>query len=261
MKTLSSFIAFISLGLLLTSCDEGGISPSEGSGTGGSRARFTIMGDQLYAAEGRSLRVFDIKNPAKPEFANSEAVTLPGFANPDPVVETIYPLDSQTLIVGALDGAYFYDLSMPTAPRKVAFSRAAKGCDPVVANQRYAFASISSKRDLCSHSRNEVRVLDIQNLQNIQQVNSRNLTNPRGLGLRQDRLFVADSGLKVYDLTAPASRLVLEDRFPDVQANDVIPLAGTLLVIADASFVQYEYTDQGLRERSRLTFNPSPYVE
>ena len=261
MKTLNFLIAFISLGLLLASCDEGGISPSEGSGSGGSRARFTIMGDQLYAAEGRTLNVFDIKNPAKPTFESSDAVILPQFPNQDPIVKTIYPLDSNTLIVGALDGAHFYDLTTPTEPRKIGFSYAAKGCDPIVANQRYAFASISSKRDLCTHSRNEVRVLDIQNLQDIEQVNSRQLTNPRGLGLRKDRLFVADSGLKVYDVRAPTSRMVLEDRFPNVQANDVIPLNNSLLVIGDASFIQYQYTERGLREQARLTFNPSPYVE
>lgn len=248
------------LGILLGSCGTDGSGISGGAGQGGSRARFEILGDHLYTVEGRSLSVFNIEEPAKPEVVSSEAVTLPDFPDEDPIAETIYALDATTLIVGALDGAHFYDLSDPTDPNKITVSYKAKGCDPIVANQNYAFVSISSKRDLCTHSLNEIRVLDISNLQQIQQVNKRKLTNPRGLGLRNDQLFVADSGLKVYDVSFPSSRMVLEQRFPNVQATDVIPLDSNLLVIGKASFVNYKYTDQGLEQESRLTFNPSPYV-
>ena len=257
IKTMAA--AFFSM--MLTACGEGGAGISEGAGQGGSRARFTILGNHLYTVDGRALTVFSLQNPAKPTVANSEAVTLPAFPEQDPIAETVFPLNNNTLIVGALDGAHFYDLSNPIDPEKIAVSYEAKGCDPIVADTNFAYVSISSKRDLCTHSRNEVRVLDISNLRNIVQVNRRTLTNPRGLGLQDDRLFVADSGLKVYDVSFPASKLVLEQRFPNVQATDVITLDNSLLVIGKAAFIQYKYTDQGLEQQSRITFNPSPYVE
>jgi hypothetical protein len=261
---LKPYIKIMALALstiLLIGCGEEGAGISGGAGQSGSRARFTVMGDNLYTVEGKALSVFNLTNPAKPKLVNKDAVTLPDFPEQDPIAETIFPLDSNTLIVGASDGAHFYDLSNPTNPDKIGISYEAKGCDPIVANQQYAFVSISSKRDLCTHSQNEIRVLDISNLQNIDQVNSRKLTNPRGLGLRKDQLFVADSGLKVYDVSSPNVRLVLEQQFPDVQAIDVITLDSSLLVIGKASFIQYRYTDQGLQQQSRITFNPSPYVE
>lgn len=261
MKATIQTIAIALSAFLLIGCGEDGASISEGSGAGGSRARFTILGDHLYTLDGRALSVFNIANPSKPKLASSEPVTLPDFPTQEPIAETLFPLDSNTLIVGALDGAYFYDLKDPASPRKIGESYEAKGCDPIVANQNFAFVSISSKRDLCTHSLNELRVLDISNLRRIEKINSRKLTNPRGLGLRGNRLFVADSGLKVYDITSPTSRLVLTNRFQDIQATDVIPLDTNLLVIGEASFVQYQYTERGLQEQSRLTFNPSPYVE
>lgn len=72
------------------------------------------------------------------------------------------------------------------------------------------------------------------------------MTNPHGLGKEGDLLFVCDgsAGLKIFDASDPetiTSHLIKE--YPGINAYDVIPLSGLLVLIGEDGLYQYDYSD------------------
>jgi hypothetical protein len=72
------------------------------------------------------------------------------------------------------------------------------------------------------------------------------MTSPHGLGKDGDLLFICDggAGLKVFDASDPktiGSKLIYT--YPDINAYDVIPIGGILVMIGDDGLYQYNYSD------------------
>jgi hypothetical protein len=93
---------------------------------------------------------------------------------------------------------------------------------------------------------NELLVLDVSNLSQPQLIKSYNMTNPHGLGIDGNTLFVCDGsdGLKAFDSRDDLN--ILQNRighFADITAYDVIPLGGVLLTSATEGIYQYDYSD------------------
>ena len=69
------------------------------------------------------------------------------------------------------------------------------------------------------------------------------MQEPYGLGIDSKTLFVCDgiAGLKVYNADDPKN-LVKIAWFSDVNAFDVIPYNGVLMMIGTGGLYQYDYT-------------------
>jgi hypothetical protein len=68
------------------------------------------------------------------------------------------------------------------------------------------------------------------------------MTFPAGVGLDGKTLFVCDDGIKIYDISNPLSMTQLK-YLPKIDALDVIPANGTLLIIGDKKLTQLDYRD------------------
>jgi len=72
------------------------------------------------------------------------------------------------------------------------------------------------------------------------------MAGPYGLGIDDNILFVCDgdAGLKIYNASDP---LTIDENmlahFPDIQAYDVIPINGILILIGEDGIYQYDYQD------------------
>ena len=98
---------------------------SEGSGTGGSLARFNIHKDFLYVVDQTNLSIFDIKNLNEAQLVKTERV---GWE-----IETIFNKEGY-LYLGSSSGMFIYDLEDPAAPQFQSMFSHILGCDPVVGN-------------------------------------------------------------------------------------------------------------------------------
>ena len=78
-----------------------------GIGTGGSMARFTIVGDYLYALEDWEMDVISLVDPKQPSYLSSVQM--------DWGIETIFPHDDK-LFIGSMTGMFIYDNSNPANP-------------------------------------------------------------------------------------------------------------------------------------------------
>jgi hypothetical protein len=209
-------------------------SQSLATGAGGSMARFAILNNYLYTVSRNDLSVFDISTPQDPSFASKKSLD-------NWTIETIYPFKNK-LFIGSATGMYIYDVSSPGSPVKQAQFTHARSCDPVIADDNYAWVTLRSGTS-CAGNSNQLDVINIGSITNPFLIKSYNLTNPYGLSKDGNLLFVCDGkdGLKVYDATDPAN-LKLIKRITDMETYDVIALNNRALVVAKEALYQFDYS-------------------
>ena len=193
----------------INACDESSGGGSS-TGTGGSTARMTIVGDYLYAIANADVQLFDISTPSTP---NPWA-----RVNVDWNIETLFPHQNY-LLVGAADGLHILDNSDPANPEYVGDFRHATARDPVVASENYAYVTLSSE----FAGPNELNIIDIVDVRAPRLVKTLAMQQPTGLAVTQQRLYVCDgaAGLKIFDRTDPVE-LLLTATVSDINCNDVI---------------------------------------
>lgn len=247
MKRIYFVFGISALAALIGSCvSDGDVSPSGNSnGVGGSMARFAISGNHLYTVDYNSLNVFDISDAANPTKTNQMEVRVS--------IETIFPKDT-TLFIGSQEGMYIYDITSPTQPEFLSVFTHIVSCDPVVADNRYAYVTLRSEGGFCGRSTDQLDIIDIQNLRNPFLVTSYSMSNPKGLGVDSNTLFVCDDGLKVFDVSN-VNNLTLKYQF-DIEAHDVIPYQGNLMVIGGDGLYQYDYTGDTVTFASKISIVP-----
>lgn len=85
-------------------------------------------------------------------------------------------------------------------------------------------------------------------------VKSYQMVNPLGLGIDSTMLFVCDDGLKVYSISN-GYELQLEHYF-NINAYDVIPLDGLLMITGSDGFYQYSYANDTILFLSKIRVTP-----
>ncbi len=208
-------------------------------------ARFTVSGDFLYTVDDANLHLFDISSPANP--IKTKDVSL-GVG-----VETIFPFQDK-LFIGTQTGMHILSIQNPQAPQQISTYEHVASCDPVVTDGRYAYVTVSSGTN-CQRGVNELHILDLQNLTAPTLLKRYQMTNPKGLGIDGNLLFVCDNGLKVFD-ASNVTALAQKHHFP-INAYDVIPGNGHLLVIGTDGFYQYRYNGQDVSLLSKIEVQPA----
>ena len=205
------------------------------TGTSGSLARFTIIGDYLYTIDFTTLKMVDLKNPANPVLANAMTVGQG--------VETLFSLDG-FLLMGTQTGMLIYELADDGTPSFVSAYEHIQSCDPVVANAETAYVTL---RAGCGGGpADQLDIISITDMTNPELIISYPLDNPHGLGLDGNLLFICDgfAGLKVFDVTDPLN-LQLLTHLDNIFVTDVITLDGLLLVIGPENVYQFSYNSAG----------------
>ncbi|HEX6848591.1 MAG TPA: hypothetical protein VF144_16515, partial [Chitinophagaceae bacterium] len=103
------------------------------TGIAGSMSRFSIVNNYLYAVNISSLKVLDISLLSDPQLQNTVGV---GWN-----IETIYPFKNK-LFMGSSNGMFIFDISNPAAPVPEGSVQHFRACDPVVADDTYAFVTL-----------------------------------------------------------------------------------------------------------------------
>lgn len=210
-------------------------SPGLSGGQGGSMARFAILKNYLYAVTYTDLNVINISTPQNPAYTGKSNI---GNWN----IETIYPFQDK-LFIGSSNGMFIYDVATPGSPAKLAQFFHATACDPVVADGKYAWVTLRTG-NVCQGFSNVLEVVNISNLTSPSLLKTYNMTNPHGLSVDGNLLFVCDGkdGLKIYN-TADASDLQLIKHITGLETSDVIAWSGKALVVAKNGLYQFDYSD------------------
>jgi hypothetical protein len=209
-------------------------SSSSPVGVGGSMARFTIVNNYMYTVDRHTLNSLSISNPADP--------VLSGNINAGWDIETIYPFKNK-LFLGSMGGMFIYDISDPANPVQQSNFIHARACDPVIADDNYAYITLSSGTN-CGPTKDELQIVNVQNLSSPALIRSYDMTNPHGLSKDDNLLFICDGkdGLKVFN-ASDVQNLQHIKTFGGLETYDVIAFNNRAIVVAKDGLYQYDYSN------------------
>ena len=213
----------------------------------GSMARFSVVNNYLYTVDHHTLRSFSISNAADP--------TAAGTINAGWDIETIYPFKNR-LFLGSMGGMFIFDITNPTTPVLQSNFVHARACDPVIANDDYAFITLRAGTT-CGPSENELQIVNITNLQSPSLVKTYAMSGPQGLSKDNDVLLICDgsAGLKVYN-AANVQDLQLKKTITGIETYDVIAYNNRAIVVAKDGLYQFDYSDiSNIRQLSKIAIN------
>jgi hypothetical protein len=245
MKKSRKYFLLLILPLAFTACSMSEKSDSGGndvSGKGGSLARFTISGNYLYTVDQSSLHTVSLADAEHPQKVSDKSLGI--------YTETIYPYGN-SLLLGTETGMFVYDLSYPADPTYITYFQHIRSCDPVVAQNGFAFVTLNNANQRCSNGSNELQILNITNLNSPILIKTINLTTPLGLDINNDTLYVCDQGLRVINV-ADKKNPVEIGHFYNIQAQDVIYQQGRVIVIGSDGLHQFKLTAGGLLKISTI---------
>jgi hypothetical protein len=214
-------------------------------GVGGSMARFAITNERLYTAGNENLDVFNITNAENPLNVSRKNM---GWN-----IETIYPFMNK-LFIGTQTGMLIYDISSPDNPKAEGQFSHVRSCDPVIADNQYAYVTLRSG-STCQGFSNQLDILDLSNLSNPSLLKTYLMTNPHGLSKDGNTLFICDgtAGLKIYNASSPTN-LQLVQQISGIETYDVIAWNNNALVVTKDGLYQYDYSNiNSIRLRSKIT--------
>ena len=250
-KTLFNLAIIATLSFTMSSCSKGDSQDSRGmtssssgspsvgggggTGKGGSYARFSIVNNYMYALHNNQLIVFNISDLSNPTIVR----TIPMLPNRE--IETIFSYGNH-LLFGTTNSMLVYSLSNPENPNFVSQFEHVLACDPVVAENGYAYVTLNGAAG-CRGNINQLDVLDISNILQPKHLRTVTMESPKGLGIDGNTLFVCDGDfLKVYSVVSP-SNPSLQASFSIKSAYDVIPHNNNLIVSSAEGIYQYDYTN------------------
>ncbi|WP_168155224.1 LVIVD repeat-containing protein [Mangrovimonas xylaniphaga] len=243
---MKTYISLLVACLLLTACNSDSIVSSQDSGyaesgQGGSLARFIVKGDYLYSVDLYGLHVFNIADLSNPVEVNSVPI---GFN-----IETLFAY-KEYLYIGSRNGMYIYSVQNPELPQYLSDVQHFTSCDPVVANDTYAFVTLHADIG-CGNTINVLETYDVTDIVNPILISSRNLTQPIGLGLYGDYLFVCDDEVKIFDMSDPASSTLVNS----INRNgfDVIIHQDLLILIGENGLYQFSLNPNDIQDITELS--------
>jgi hypothetical protein len=200
--------------------------------TGSSMAVFALVNHYLYAVDNSQLYSFDVSTPSSPILKSTNQINWD--------VETIFPFKDK-LFIGTRTGMYIYGLENPASPTYLSMFSHANVCDPVIADDKYAYVTLRSGTQ-CQGFTNQMEVLDIQEITNPKLVATYPMHNPHGLSKDGHILFICDGteGLKLYNALNPTDIKFIKT-LSIGKAIDVIAIAGNAIVITEDKLLFFKY--------------------
>ena len=216
-------------------------------GVAGSMARLSIVGDYLYAVNQADLLTMSISNPQSPELLNTSSI---GWN-----IETIFPFKNK-LFIGSSSGMFVFNIENPAQPLLDGSFNHARACDPVVADDNYAYVTLRSG-SACQGFINQLDVVDVSNVASPSLVKTYPMSNPHGLAKDGDILFICDGadGLKVFDASNVLSLKMLQ-HIKNMDTYDAIAWNKNLLLVTKEGLIQFDYSDiKNIRQISKLSIS------
>jgi len=222
---------------IMTAEFDGAVNTTSSNGITGSMSRFTIYDGYLYTVINNAMSIFSL-DTATPEKVSDNIYM--GWN-----VETIFSY-KDNLFFGTTTGMMIYSVKDPLNPVYQSSIAHAYACDPVVVDNDLAYITIHSG-SLCdvSASTNSLIIVDVKDVKSPKEIVTYEMTNPKGLGIDDGKLFLCDDGLKIYSVGTDPQVLMsnLIVHYTGMDGYDVIPYNNNLMMIADDGLYQYDYTN------------------
>lgn len=232
------FVVICCSALFITCKKDMASAPDSNIGAGGSTARMTLWGNYLYVVNHSQLQTYDVTNPSQAVLLNSQNV---GWN-----IETIFPYRDK-LFIGSQTGMFVFDNSNPKSPKLQGQAQHLRACDPVVADDDYAYVTLRSTNNGCGGTLNQLNIYDITgvNIMSPKQVSTLIMPEPHGLGNVGNTLYICmgSVGMNVVDITDKTKPKVIKTIDDDESYIDVIPYDDVLIAYVEGGIVLFDISD------------------
>ncbi len=229
------FIFFFLICLFACSKDSNSTNSSDGStvGTGGSLARFVIVNNYLYVASNGNIEVFDITHNGAPVAKDPVYVSWN--------IETIFSYDNN-LFLGSSTGMFIYSLTDPAKPKLLGQAQHLRSCDPVVANDSFAFVTLKGGTP-CGPVTDGLYTYDVLDLTKPVLISTLELSTPGGLALNGKMVYVCrgEEGLSVIDAT-DVKQQTIKKTIAEADFKDAIVYDNLLICYVSDGIRLYDVT-------------------
>ncbi|MFN8673681.1 MAG: hypothetical protein U0457_16575 [Candidatus Sericytochromatia bacterium] len=204
-------------------------------GTGGSLARFSILDSFLYVLSNRNMSIYNIDNT---QAFQKEKVLNVGFN-----LETIFPY-KENLFLGSQTGMYIYDNKIKNDPKFLSQYSHIRSCDPVVVENNTAYVTLRNG-STCRNDTNQLDIIDVTDLKNPKLIRSYPMTNPSGLAIKNNILYLCDgnSGLKIFDVSNPLEIKLIKTIAISKPMDIILNENNHAIVITEEGLLQYDFSD------------------
>lgn len=212
-----------------------GSNPPPSVGIGGSMARFTTIGDQLFVLSDHQLEVVDISRAADPQSIGTVPVSF--------VAETLFPFQDY-LFIGTSNGMHIYSVS-DHLPEHISTMAHIQSCDPVITDGDYAYVTLRGGTT-CGGFTNQLEAYDVKNVFSPSLIREYPMLQPHGLTKVNQDLYVCEGpyGWKKLDASEPdnVSTTYFNEKH---HAFDVIyTFQNTLIFIGEDGLYQYDISPE-----------------
>lgn len=246
---MKKYIYLIAIVFTVNSCSQDA-ALSEGIASNsevlsGSYANMLTLGNFLYVLGNGQLKTLSLSDPANPELLDEQDINFG--------VESLF-ITGQNLFVGSQEGMFIYTIGEDGIPAFRSetnydnFDAFSCFLDPVTANEDYAYVTLDNDSSVETCWRpaldDQMRIFDLEDLENPVLVNTIFMNNPKGIALDGEYLFVCEkvNGLSAFELTNPIEPELIY-KSEDFSAFDLIPAGGLLMVVGQDTIHQFDYTD------------------
>jgi len=234
-------ILLLAISWIFQACEKGDSAntPSNNaSGAGGSTSRMTIAGNYLYIVSTSSLYTYDISQPSNTVLVSQQPI---GLGN----IETIFPYRDK-LFIGSQSGMFVFDNSDPKKPKLQGQAQHLRACDPVVADDDYAYVTLRNNNTFCGGTLNQLQIYDISgiNILSPKMIGTLDMPEPHGLGQSGTTLYVCMgiNGLNVVDITTKTKPVSLKT-ITGENFVDVIPYGDLLIAFINGGVALYDISN------------------
>lgn len=238
MRKYTILLLLICCAVVTLHCTKENAGNANVSGAGGSTARFTISGNYMYVVDHTGLKTFDISNPSQPAYKGKKELGLN--------IETIFPYGDK-LFIGSSTTMYIYSTTNPADPALIASAQyqIQMSCDPVVANETVAYATLRANGP-CGGTTSQLVVYNIQKPSEPKLENAIMLNEPYGLGMQGNALYVCERNqLLVFDISnqyIPEQKSMVDGQV----FYDVIPYGDILIAQVEGGMALYDIASDPL---------------
>lgn len=242
-------LIIILFSFLIISCSESNDmgSISDTGGIGSSLARLTLKNNFLYLVNDNTLYSINISTPEKPLVSN--------YIQIGSGIETIYPYYDY-LLIGSESAMYIYSvLEDPSRPQFLSEFQHWEACDPVVAENDYAYVTLRSGSTCSPWSPNQLDVINISNKRSPYLAASMQMKNPHGLAVSGNVLLVCEGsfGLAQVDISNPIQPK-LDSLYTGFHAYDVIIRDNLVIVTGNDGYFQFDISSGYLKQISKIEY-------
>jgi hypothetical protein len=153
-----------------------------------------------------------------------------------------------------MNGMFIFDISNPASPVKQGSFTHVRACDPVVADDDYAYVTIRSGTN-CGPTSNELNIVNVQNIQTPFLKKTYAMSSPKGLSKDNNLLFICDGtiGVKVYNVS-DVNNIQLLNTITGMEPTDIVCFNNHAIVVAKDGIYQYDYSSTtNIRLLSKMT--------